>query len=41
MTETLAEIALPPPFPHHTQLLESDGTFVFAERARRRKHLAA
>jgi len=28
MTETLAQIALPPPFPDHTQLPESDGTFV-------------
>lgn len=28
MTETLAEIALPPLFPDHTQLPESDGTFV-------------
>src|SRR5919199_2418465 len=28
MTETLAEIALPPAFPDHTQLPESDGTFV-------------
>ncbi|HAA27012.1 MAG TPA: hypothetical protein DCE56_04160 [Cyanobacteria bacterium UBA8553] len=28
MTETLSEIVLPPPFPDHTQLPESDGTFV-------------
>ncbi|NEP60222.1 MAG: Uma2 family endonuclease [Symploca sp. SIO2G7] len=28
MTQTLSEIALPPPFPDHTQLPESDGTFV-------------
>ena len=28
MTETLDKIALPPPFPDHTQLPESDGTFV-------------
>lgn len=28
MTETLAKIALPPLFPDHTQLPESDGTFV-------------
>ena len=28
MTETLTDIALPPPFPDHTQLPESDGTFV-------------
>ncbi|NEP61558.1 MAG: Uma2 family endonuclease, partial [Symploca sp. SIO2G7] len=28
MTQTLTEIALPPPFPDHTQLPESDGTFV-------------
>ena len=28
MTETLTEIALPPQFPDHTQLPESDGTFV-------------
>lgn len=28
MTETLASIVLPPPFPDHTQLPESDGTFV-------------
>lgn len=28
MTETLAEIGLPPLFPDHTQLPESDGTFV-------------
>jgi Uma2 family endonuclease len=28
MTEILTEIALPPPFPDHTQLPESDGTFV-------------
>ena len=33
MTDILTEIALPPPFPDHTQLPESDGTFVFAERA--------
>ena len=28
MTETVPQIALPPPFPDHTQLPESDGTFV-------------
>ena len=28
MTETIAKIDLPPPFPDHTQLTESDGTFV-------------
>ena len=28
MTETIAKIDLPPPFPDHTQLPESDGTFV-------------
>jgi Uma2 family endonuclease len=28
MTETLTEIALPPPFPDHSQLPESDGSFV-------------
>ncbi|GAB4202218.1 MAG: Uma2 family endonuclease [Coleofasciculaceae cyanobacterium] len=28
MTETLTQIALPPQFPDHTQLPESDGTFV-------------
>ncbi len=28
MTETLTEFVLPPPFPDHTQLPESDGTFV-------------
>ncbi|NET55304.1 MAG: Uma2 family endonuclease [Symploca sp. SIO2E6] len=33
MTQTLTKTALPPPFPDHTQLPESDGTFVFAERA--------
>ncbi|WP_196516493.1 hypothetical protein [Nostoc sp. WHI] len=33
MSETLADIAISPPFPDHTQLPESDGTFVFAERA--------
>jgi len=33
MTTTATKIDLPPPFPDHTQLPESDGTFVFAERA--------
>ncbi|MEA5549913.1 Uma2 family endonuclease [Anabaena cylindrica UHCC 0172] len=33
MSETLADIAIPPQFPDHTQLPESDGEFVFAERA--------
>jgi hypothetical protein len=33
MTETLTGIGLPPPFPDHTQLPESDSTFVFAQRA--------
>ncbi len=33
MSETLGDIAIPPQFPDHTQLPESDGTFVFAERA--------
>ncbi|WP_292732114.1 hypothetical protein [Nostoc sp. JL31] len=33
MSETLADIGIPPQFPDHTQLPESDGTFVFAERA--------
>lgn len=28
MTETASQIVLPPPFPDHTQLPESDGTFV-------------
>ncbi|AFZ56302.1 Uma2 family endonuclease [Anabaena cylindrica FACHB-243] len=28
MSETLADIAIPPQFPDHTQLPESDGTFV-------------
>ena len=28
MTEIIAKIDLPPPFPDHTQLPESDGTFV-------------
>jgi hypothetical protein len=28
MTETISKIDLPPPFPDHTQLPESDGTFV-------------
>jgi Uma2 family endonuclease len=28
MTDILTEVALPPPFPDHTQLPESDGTFV-------------
>jgi len=28
MSETLADIAVSPPFPDHTQLPESDGTFV-------------
>ena len=34
MTQSINPNALlPPPFPDHTQLPESDGTFVFAERA--------
>ncbi|OLT62318.1 Uma2 family endonuclease [Moorena bouillonii] len=33
MTETVPRVKLPPPFPDHTQLPESDGTFVFAKRA--------
>lgn len=33
MSETIADIGIPPQFPDHTQLPESDGTFVFAERA--------
>ncbi|BCL34008.1 hypothetical protein NSMS1_04550 [Nostoc sp. MS1] len=33
MSETLADIDVPPQFPDHTQLPESDGTFVFAQRA--------
>ncbi|NEO11777.1 MULTISPECIES: Uma2 family endonuclease [unclassified Moorena] len=33
MTETVPRVKLPPPFPEHTQLPESDGTFVFAKRA--------
>jgi len=34
MTQSLTPIALPPPFPDHTQLPESDGRFVknFQER---------
>ncbi len=28
MTEAIPKIDLPPPFPNHTQLPESDGTFV-------------
>ncbi len=28
MSETLTSLELPPPFPDHTQLPESDGTFV-------------
>ena len=28
MTETKTRLDLPPPFPDHTQLPESDGTFV-------------
>lgn len=28
MTETISKIDLTPPFPDHTQLPESDGTFV-------------
>jgi len=28
MTEITSKIELPPPFPDHTQLPESDGTFV-------------
>jgi hypothetical protein len=28
MSETLADVAIPPQFPDHTQLPESDGTFV-------------
>jgi Uma2 family endonuclease len=32
MTSTFRPTALPPPFPDHTQLPESDGTFVFAKR---------
>lgn len=34
MTQSIdPAVLLPPPFPDHTQLPESDGTFVFAERA--------
>lgn len=34
MTQSINPLdVLPPPFPDHTQLPESDGTFVFAERA--------
>ncbi len=28
MSKTLADVAIPPQFPDHTQLPESDGTFV-------------
>jgi Uma2 family endonuclease len=33
MTQSLSPTTLPPAFPDHTQLPESDGTFVLAERA--------
>jgi Uma2 family endonuclease len=33
MTQSTNQTVLPPPFPDHTQLPESDGTFVLAERA--------
>lgn len=33
MTQSIDRVVLPPPFPDHTQLPESDGSFVFAKRA--------